>query len=280
MSLGGVVYLSRAFYFSLTFMLGCTSAVAQNTNDIVNIFGGLIKSAIVQTTLAEWKKLPQDELACVDQNLRQQGLSLPTAIQQGIMPSDPRIADARSACRTQVAGQPTQGPSFDCKKARAPDELAICSDTELSRLDNLVVSGYNYLRSRYGARFAESIGDPLWRARHACGADVSCIKQKQLSAIDEYKTRGAPITAPEPFVTRRIDKSIYVVDGLALGGRVVFDSQSYRDYQCAPSEQFAGLTWCKKRRQENDPRGQFTSSYSILHAENGVALYINRWSLS
>jgi uncharacterized protein len=31
------------------------------------------------------------------------------------------------------------GPSFDCAKASAPDEIAICGDPELSQLDRLRV---------------------------------------------------------------------------------------------------------------------------------------------
>jgi hypothetical protein len=86
------MWLSRAFYLWLTLIAGCTNAFAQNANDFLNIFGGLIKFAIVQNTLTEWRKLPQNEVACVDQNLRKQGSSLQIAIQSGIMPSDPRIA--------------------------------------------------------------------------------------------------------------------------------------------------------------------------------------------
>jgi hypothetical protein len=238
----------------------------------------MMQTAIIQATLDQWRKLSEGEVACVDQNLRQQGSSLQRAIQQGITPSDPRIAGSRAACRNQIAQQPMwQGPSFDCSKARMPDERAICSDAELSKLDNLVAGGYNYLRNRYGVQFAESIGAPLWRARQACGSDVTCIKQKQIAAIEEYKARGAPIAAPDSITTRGVEKSIYIVDGVALGSRVVFDSPTYREYQCTPSDQFVGFAWCQKIRQENDARGQYTSTYSILHSGDGVALYINRY---
>lgn len=167
--------------------MGCTGAFAQNANDIVNIFGGLIKSAVVQAALAEWRKLPQGEVTCVNQNLRQQGSDLQAVIQQGITPSDPRIAGLRSACRNEVAQQ------------------------------------------------------------------------------------------PNPPTQNNYPPSIYVVDGLALGGQVRFDSEAYQSYKCVPSEQFAGFTWCQKKRDERVSRGQFTSSYSILHSRNGTALYINRY---
>jgi hypothetical protein len=191
---------------------------AQNQNDIINIFGAIVRSGVTLAAQSAWEKLPPSKITCVDQRLRQRGSSINSAIQQGIGPTDARVFDVRSACRNQLAAQPTrQGPSFDCTKARMPDERGICSSAELSRLDNLVVSGYAYLRDRYGAQFAESIGNPLWRARQACGSDIPCIKQRQIAAIEEYRSRGAPVVAPEQPATPAIGKSIYIVDGLALG---------------------------------------------------------------
>jgi hypothetical protein len=182
-----VCVLTRGLCLGLTLTVGCTGAIAQNANDILNIFGGLIKSAVVQAALTEWRKLPPSEVACVDQNLRQQGSNLQAAISQGMAPSDPWIAGFRSACRNAVAQQPNP-----------PTQI-------------------NY------------------------------------------------------------QPSIYVVDGLALGGQVKFDSEAYQSYNCVPSEQFAGFTWCQKKRDERVSRGQYTSSHSILHSGNGTALYVNRY---
>ena len=69
----------------------------------------------------------------------------------------------------------------------------------------------------------------------------------------------------------------YSVDGLALGSRVSFDSAGYKEYQCEPSQQFTGLTLCKKSRVEKGPRGQFTSLHTILHAADGTVVYVNRY---
>jgi len=70
--------------------------------------------------------------------------------------------------------------------------------------------------------------------------------------------------------------SIYAVEGLAVGARVVFNSAAYREYSCAPSEQFAGHSWCRKKRDDNSPRGAYVSTYSILHSEDGTVSYVNR----
>jgi len=70
--------------------------------------------------------------------------------------------------------------------------------------------------------------------------------------------------------------SQYAIGGLALGGRVRFDSAAYRDYQCDPSDQFDGFTWCQKTSRERERRGSFDVSYTILHSRDGSAVYINR----
>jgi hypothetical protein len=89
-----------ALYISFSLVASCTSVYAQNVNDILNIFGGMMQSAIGQATQAEWRKLSQNELSCVDQALRQRGSDLQTTIRQGITPSDAQIADIRTACRS------------------------------------------------------------------------------------------------------------------------------------------------------------------------------------
>jgi hypothetical protein len=90
-------------YISLALVAGCNSAFAQNANDIMNMFGGMMQSAIVQATQTEWNKLSQSELLCVDEALRQRGTDLQIAIRRGITPSDSRIADVRMACRSSTA---------------------------------------------------------------------------------------------------------------------------------------------------------------------------------
>ena len=70
---------------------------------------------------------------------------------------------------------------------------------------------------------------------------------------------------------------IYSVSGLALGARVLFDGKAYREYRCGPSDVFEGFTWCQKRTEEEEKRGPFHASYSILHSRDGTALYVNRF---
>ena len=89
-----------------------------------------------------------------------------------------------------------QTPSFDCSKARLPDERAICRSPQLAELDNLVAAGYAFLKSTQGRPFADQVGIPYWRLRQACQSDEACIGQRQMEAIKAYQAAGAPVTLP------------------------------------------------------------------------------------
>jgi hypothetical protein len=74
----------------LGFQVPATPSRAQSARDIMNIFGAIVQSTMVQATQAEWKKLPPNDISCVDQTLRQRGISLQALISSGITPSDTR----------------------------------------------------------------------------------------------------------------------------------------------------------------------------------------------
>ena len=71
-------------------------ALAQTAN------GGGVQNARVQAAYAEWRRLSQTEVDCVDQSLRGQRSSLWTLIQQGIDPSSATVAKLRAGCRAQA----------------------------------------------------------------------------------------------------------------------------------------------------------------------------------
>jgi hypothetical protein len=259
------------------FMAATGSAPARSQADMVDLFGSLIRSGVGMAAQAAWEKLPPSEIACVNRFLISKGSSINAIIRQGIAPTDPRIFDVRSECRdANAAGR--RAPSFDCARASMPDERAICSDEEASQLDSVVASGHAYVRKTYGDQAAKAMGGPLLEARQSCGADLACVKQAQRNAIRAYQGRGAPVTIPEGRNGNVLPaKSIYSVDGLALGGRVAVESASYNEYRCGPSEQFARFTWCQRRKMESSARGQYSSSNSILHSADGIAYYVNKY---
>ena len=70
-----------------------------------------------------------------------------------------------------VSWQPAaaQSPSFDCTKARLPDEIAICRTPELAEFDNTIAAAYAYLKTTRGRAYA----DQSWNSILAAEAGVS-----------------------------------------------------------------------------------------------------------
>jgi hypothetical protein len=92
------------------------------------------------------------------------------------------------------------------------------------------------------------------------------IQQNCRAQIAQGQTPPTPQTSP-----------LYVVDGLQLGGQVVFGSGAYKEYQCSPSDKFPGFTWCHKEKTQRTNGTAVLTSNSIMHDANGTAIYINRY---
>ena len=151
---------------ALVLLVLSESVYAQNLNDLVRMFGGIIQQGMIQAAQSQWRRMPPNELSCLDQALREQGVSIDALVSRGITPSHPWLSQLQANCRGQ-SPQP--------------------SDAQ-----------------------------------------------------------------PSP----------YAVDGLPLGGQVLFDSQAYKKYHCAPSEKFPGFTWCHKEETKRENRIEITFSSS------------------
>lgn len=89
------------------------------------------------------------------------------------------------------------GPSFDCSKAAAADERAICNSDKLSELDVLISKGFAATKSSLGADMANKVHRPYMRLRHACGDDALCILQGGLAELDQFRTLETIDSLPE-----------------------------------------------------------------------------------
>jgi uncharacterized protein len=69
-------------------------------------------------------------------------------------------------------------PSFNCRYAKAPDEVAVCQDEELGSLDRRMA----YLYSMNSKGEYRSQRDWL-RRRRACGYNADCIREAYLDRI-------------------------------------------------------------------------------------------------
>jgi tetratricopeptide (TPR) repeat protein len=99
-----------ALLIFLSTLVNSGPASAQNTNALINMFSGIMQTAMIQAAQAEWRKISPSEIACIDQSLRGQGLSVLLLMQHAISPLDPRLSVVRSTCRNQFVQQPSIQP--------------------------------------------------------------------------------------------------------------------------------------------------------------------------
>ena len=88
---------------SLAVLCNGSDALARNPRDVFNQFAGIPQSVVTKAVQAEWRRSPDAEITCVDQNLRPRGSSISTLIERSIPPSDGRVAPERASCQNQMA---------------------------------------------------------------------------------------------------------------------------------------------------------------------------------
>ena len=153
-------------------------------------------------------------------------------------------------------------PSFDCGTSKHPNERLICRSTELSELDNRMVVLYDDLITYLNRDDQEELkqSQRRWlKARLDCDDDFLCTKRAYTERIERLaivlervRDRSSP----------SVSKSAYSVAGLALGGKVHFDSKQYRQYDCNPSDQFDDFVWCHYETTDRERRGSYQVSYT------------------
>ena len=267
--------MKRFLFAALCLSLISDTATAQNANSVINLFGGLMQSAMSQAARSAWEKIGREEASCVENSLRSQGTSLNALIQAGIGPTDQRVSELRATCRTVIVQTSTATrPSFDCNKATLPDERAICSNAELARLERLQSEGFASIRSKYGEQTARSIAIPALRSRQSCQASVDCIRQVLSTAIKTYQEAGASIQMPSPVAPPVTTGSPYTVAGITLGQSAQLDSPTFQGFQCSPSTQLPGLTQCNRTNNGNGNQGQITDT--LAHTPDMVVAFLRR----
>ncbi|NIF58927.1 DUF1311 domain-containing protein [Enterobacter sp. Ap-916] len=90
-----------------------------------------------------------------------------------------------------LIGSATAGAaSFDCAKANAPDEKAICAHRALNDKDVEMATKYQFLKGLFamGGQGAMQDQQQAWlKERQSCGSDTTCLTaqyNKRLSALD------------------------------------------------------------------------------------------------
>lgn len=90
-----------------------------------------------------------------------------------------------------LLSQPAAAASFDCSKARSPDEITVCRTPELSSRDSeMAALFYAYAKvpmmmGSNGARHDDAQAFLVQRA--ACGTGVACLRQRYAARIIALK---------------------------------------------------------------------------------------------
>jgi uncharacterized protein len=90
-----------------------------------------------------------------------------------------------------AAWQPTQAASFDCSKAEAPDEKAICVDRQLNDADVEMAVLYTQLKPLLGMGARGDMEDEqaAWlKRRAACIADQACLHKAYQDRIQQLRS--------------------------------------------------------------------------------------------
>jgi uncharacterized protein len=97
-----------------------------------------------------------------------------------------------------LAGQ-AHAASFDCARAATPDERAVCSDPQLSELDEVVARAFGQAKLASPADQQGPVVEyahAFLKDRRACAADRSCIFGTYVAVLTNYRDLGAKEPMP------------------------------------------------------------------------------------
>ena len=114
----------------------------------------------------------------------------PTALREHLSRNGYNIAGIIAPALVNIS------PSFDCRKARAPSEMEICRSPRLAELDNILASGYAFIKTSRGQAAADAIGIPHLQLIIQCDGDDECIARRQSEEISALALAGAPVSLP------------------------------------------------------------------------------------
>lgn len=78
-------------------------------------------------------------------------------------------------------------PTFDCNATSKPDDIAICSDANLTSLEITSAIMLRYSRSLLGKEATLLMGRELMKERRSCGSNRSCLERVFTKSIKSFK---------------------------------------------------------------------------------------------
>jgi uncharacterized protein len=113
----------------------------------------------------------------------------------------PRLRTALFMIATLAAGSACAA-SFDCKRARSPDEKSICASRQLSEMDVEMSVRYQMLTGlvAMGTRGNMQDEQQAWlKSRQACSSDHACLLDAYRRRIGTLKDEYAHLANRGPF---------------------------------------------------------------------------------
>jgi hypothetical protein len=99
---GASVAGHSAALLSLAVLCICSDALARSPGDVFDHFAGTPQLVVTKVAHAEWRKSPDAEITCVEQDLRPRGIEHSASDRAGIPSSDGRVAPGHAPCRNQM----------------------------------------------------------------------------------------------------------------------------------------------------------------------------------
>ncbi len=91
-----------------------------------------------------------------------------------------------------------QAPSFDCKKASAPDEKGICENFTVAWLDRQLDRAWKDALARADGQTSNTLraDQSAWLAsRRECGSDVPCLTERYMLRLNALTTTATQLPA-------------------------------------------------------------------------------------
>ena len=89
-----------------------------------------------------------------------------------------------------AAGSQTKAQSFNCDLARTPDEVLICQDADLLRLDERLAAVYASVRRRLDVKDRRELEfeQASWlQSRKECGRNYHCVEDHYVRRIGQLR---------------------------------------------------------------------------------------------
>src|SRR5947209_6050728 len=89
---------------------------------------------------------------------------------------------------TLIGAGAADGQSFDCRNARSTDEMTICQESGLAKLDQELAALQRQRKEKRHKAERDEVGDnetAFLNARRRCGENHACIEQSYRNRIQE-----------------------------------------------------------------------------------------------